>query len=126
MSKTLRRCETFNDFHEALPYSEVKSTAKSVGKWVWLNYWPKGKRVKRGAMADSLSQSQLELDLTAKQRLSARRTHQIRKDATRERLIAAIGELTAQGKRVTKAAVARVSGVGRQTIYDNFTDLFHI
>ena len=124
MKVVLSRSETFNDFHEALPYNEVKSTAKSVGKWVWLKYWPEGKRVRRGVMGDSLKKSQIELDLTTKQRLSARRTNQIRKDATREKIIDAIGELTAQGKRVTKAAVSRMIGISDRALRKDYSSLF--
>lgn len=34
----LSQCEKYNDFSQALPISEVKSTAKSVAKWVWQKY----------------------------------------------------------------------------------------
>ena len=125
MEMVLTKAESLNDFPQPLPYGEIKSTAKSVGKWVWDKYYPKSKRKKRGAMAESFALSDLPLDLATKQRLSARRTNENRKLATEDKIIDAIGQLTAAGKRVSKAAVARISGVGRQTIYDNFQHLFH-
>ena len=125
MEVVLVKAEGFNTFPQPLPYGEIKSTAKSVGKWVWDKYFPKARRKRRGAMAESFANSDLSLDLKARQRLSARRTNEMRRAATEEKIIEAIGRLTATGQKVTKAAVARLSGVGRQTIYDNFSHLFH-
>ena len=125
MQIVLVKAEELNDFPQPLPYGEIKSTAKSVGNWVWLKFFPKTKRKKRGAMVATFAKSEIPLDLPTKQRLSARRTHETRRAATEEKIIEAIGQLTAQGKRVTKAGVAKLSGVGRQTIYDNYKHLFH-
>lgn len=124
MKEVLARCEKFNDFIEPLPYGEVKSTAKSVGKWVWTKYTGSGSGKRRGAMSDQFKQSQIPMTLETKQRLSARRTHESRRTDTEAKIEAAIANLQEQGKKPTKAAVARLSGVGRQTIYDNFTHLF--
>lgn len=38
MQRVLEQCERFNTFNKPLPISEVKSIAKSVGKWTWQNY----------------------------------------------------------------------------------------
>ncbi|MGI9282162.1 MAG: replication initiation protein [Endozoicomonas sp.] len=124
MNLVLEHAENNNTFPEPLPYSEIKSTAKSVGKWVWKNYWPEGRVIRRGVMSGDFASSQLPLDLKKKQRLSARRTNELQRSATESKIIDAIGLLTAQGKKVTKAAVARVSGVGRRTIYNQYTHLF--
>ena len=124
MAIVLERCETLNTFAELLPYSEVKSVAKSVGKWVWINYWPQGRPIQRGAMAASFSQSQLPLDLKKKQRLAARRTAEIKRGNTESRIIDAIGQLTAQGERVSKAAVGRLIGMSRQKVSENYNHLF--
>ena len=125
MQVVLVKAEGFNEFPQPLPYGEIKSTTKSVGKWVWDKYFPRFKRKKRGAMEETFSKSDIPLDLPTKQRLSARRTHESRRAVTEDKIIEAIGLLTAQGKRVTKAGVAKLSGVGRQTIYDNYKHLFH-
>ena len=122
MGMTLNRCEQFNSFDPDLPYGEVKSTAKSVGKWVWTKYFVQPK-IRRGAMADMFEGCQLELDLKAKQRLAARRTNQMRRSNTENRIIEAIGQLTAQGKRCSKAAVARLVGVRREVISRHYRHL---
>lgn len=124
MELVLERCDQYNVFHEALPYSEVKSTAKSVGNFCWFKYWPTGKRVRRGLMAEELSGSELPLDLAARQRLSARRTHTVRRSATEEKIIAAIGELTRTGQKITKAVVGRMIGISRQKVSESYSHLF--
>ena len=55
MDDVLCRAESFNTFPQPLPYGEIKATAKSVGKWVWVKYWPEPgkKQVQRGAMANT-------------------------------------------------------------------------
>ena len=116
MNLVLERAESENTFDQPLPYSEIKATAKSVGKWVWQRYWPEGKRIRRGIMSDTFNGSQMPLDLTTRQRHSARRTNEIRKDATREKIIQAVGNLVAAGKRVSVRSVAAESGCSTRTI----------
>ena len=126
MNEVLARAETLNTFAQPLPYGEIKATAKSVGKWVWGKYWPEpGKKtVRRGAMAPAFEKSELPLDLRAKQRLSARYANDQRKLKTEQAIIDAIGTLTAQGKRVTKAAVSRLTGVSREAVSRYYSHLF--
>ena len=38
MIGVLHKATLYNDFTVPLPYSEIKSTAKSVGRWVWENF----------------------------------------------------------------------------------------
>ena len=125
MTIVLERCEQLNDFEQILPYSEIKATAKSVGKWVWTKYWPQGKPIRRGMMADSFAGSQIPLDLKAKQRLSARRTNETRRKSTEDKIIDAIGQITATGKKVTKAAVSRITGLHRKGLERNYGHLFN-
>lgn len=124
MEIVLCKAVEFNIFPQPLPYGEIKSTAKSVGKWVWEKYFPKGKRKRRGAMASELSNSDIPLDLAARQRLSARRTHTARRSATEEKIIAAIGELTSGGQKITKAAVGRMIGISRERLSKDYSHLF--
>jgi hypothetical protein len=124
MQVILVKAEGFNEFPQPLPYGEIKSTAKSVGKWVWEKYFPKTKRKKRGAMVETFEKSELPLDLPTKQRLSARRTHKTRRAVTEDRIIQAIGVLTAQNKKVTKAAVGRMVGLSRTQVSMKYQHLF--
>ena len=125
MEIVLCKAEEFNIFPQPLPYGEIKSTAKSVGKWVWERFFPTGKRKRRGAMASELFGSDIPLDLAARQRLSARRTHELRRSATEEKIIAAIGELTRAGQKITKAAVSRLTGIHRNTLMRSHGQFFH-
>ena len=43
---------------------------------------------------------------------------------TEEKIIQAIGILTAQGQRVTKAAVGRVAAIDRAKLYRDYSHLF--
>ena len=123
MRMTLKHCEQFNSFNPDLPYGEVKSTAKSVGKWVWTKYFVQPK-VRRGAMADMFGGCQLELDLKAKQRLAARRTNEMQRSRTEEKIIQAIGQLTAEGKRVSMRAVAKLVGVSHRNLGKHYSSFF--
>ncbi len=126
MREVLSRCEGFNEFAEALPYHEVKSTAKSVGKWVWTKYQPSydSRPVRRGLMSETFKQSDLPLSLETKQRLSARRTAETKRSGTEEKIINAIGDLTAAGKKVSKAAVSTITGIHRNSLGRNYSHLF--
>ncbi len=120
MQEVLRKSEGFNTYPEPLPYNEVRSTAKSVGKWVWTKYWPEGRPIRRGTMAETFKQSDLPLTLQTKQRLSARRTAEVKRSSTEEKIINAIGVLTGQGKKVTQKAVSQTSGLGIATVKRNW------
>jgi hypothetical protein len=124
MKEVLAKCEGYNDFAEPLPYSEVKSTAKSVGKWVWTKYTGSGSGKKRGAMAEQFKRSQLPLSVETKQRLSARRTHEAMRDSTEAKIKAAIANLQEQGNKVTKAAVARLTGITTVTLSRGYKHMF--
>ena len=122
LAAVLEKAETYNDFPEPLPHSEIRATARSVAKWVWTKYVPNDKRVRRGAMAESLAGSQIDLDLKTKQRLSARRTNETQRANTRESIIEAVGRLITAGKRVSVRALAAEAGMSTRTI-QNHKDL---
>ena len=124
MQIVLEKAEVFNEFPQPLCYGEIKSTAKSVGKWVWEKYFPAGKRKKRGAMASMLSDNDLPMDLATKQRLSARRTNQERKSSTVGKITQAIGLLRAQGTRVSQLAVSQLTGIHKNTLNRYYRHLF--
>lgn len=124
MDAVLGQCESYNTFPRPLEYSSIKSTAKSVGNFCWFKYWPEGKPVRRGVMASSFAQSQIPLTLDKKQRLAARRTAEIKRSASEDKIINAIGELTAQGKRVSQAAVSKLTGLHRNNLSRNYSHFF--
>jgi len=43
----IERAQAMNVFTEPLPWSEIKSTAKSVARWVWNRYWGKAESDRR-------------------------------------------------------------------------------
>lgn len=97
-------------FHEDLPLSSIRSTVRSVGRWTW-NRYTGNSRCHRGVM---------ELDkstpLAERQKLSAKRTHAIRHQATESKIRAACRALHDQDKPLAIAAIAALSGITRQTV----------
>ena len=124
MKLVLSRCERFNDFDQALPYGEVKSTAKSVGKWVWTKYWPDRKRVRRGVMTEYFDGLDIKPNQRGKQSEAAKRTNELQRTDTEEKIIAAIGQLTAAGKKTSMRAVAKLAGTSQQNISKHYRHLF--
>jgi hypothetical protein len=100
-------------------YNEVKNTAKSVAKWVWLNYAGDGKD--RGVMR----LANTDISLEAKQRLAARRTHEIRSNNTEKRLYSLIKkQIKLTGTLPAKTLLAELSGLSRQQITRRYIHLF--
>nr|WP_172689329.1 replication initiation protein [Pseudomonas fluorescens]ARJ57938.1 putative replication initiation protein RepA2 [Pseudomonas fluorescens] len=97
-------------FRDDLPLSSIRSTVRSVARWTW-NRYTGNSRCHRGVM---------ELDkstpLEERQRLAARRTHEVRQKATESKIRAACRELHQQAKPLAIAALARLSGLSRQTV----------
>jgi hypothetical protein len=97
-------------FCDDLPLSSIRSTVRSVGRWTW-NRYTGNSRCHRGVM---------ELDkstpLAERQKLSAKRTHAVRHQATESKIRAACSVLHHQDKPLAIAAIAALSGVTRQTV----------
>jgi len=96
-------------------YSEIKATAKSVSSWTWTSYT--GRSVNRGVM----DIGQADIPLVNKQRLSARRTHEVRKEKTQEKILAATRLLHAAKQTINRSSVAKAAGVSRQTVSRYFS-----
>lgn len=116
MDAVLQQCESYNTFPKPLEYSSVKSTAKSVGNFCWFKYWPEGKPIMRGAMAASFAESQIPLNLASRQRLSARRTNEIRRSHTDQQIDKVIQQIHDAGQKPSKRAIAKESGLGTATV----------
>lgn len=92
-----------------LPFSEVKSIARSVAGWVWRYYTGTG-RVKR-----DLAQN-MNLNLQEKQVLSATITNRQQVERTRAMIKYALVRLQASGKKTTQKAVAELTGVSLRAV----------
>ena len=93
-----------------LKLSEVKATAKSVAKWTWDKYT--GHSINRGVM----EMDDTEIPLINKQRLAARRTHEVRRKKTVERIMTGVRLLLAAKASLNRCSVAKASGCTRQTV----------
>jgi hypothetical protein len=119
------------DFSNTLPYSEVKSTTKSVSRWTWEHY-DAGAKVQRGKMG--FGETRHNYNFTApmlpeeerkrRQSLSAHLTNKHRKESTELQIKQAIERLKANGEKVTKSAVAKSAGLAREAISRNYPHLF--
>lgn len=99
-----------NGFSEDLMLSSVRATVRSVARWTWTRYVG-STRCCRGAM--ELDKS---LPLSERQRLAAKRTHDLRHKATESKIRAACRGLQERGEMLTQAAIASLAGVSRQTV----------
>jgi hypothetical protein len=118
------------DFASVLPYGEIKSTAKSVSRWTWEHY-DAGAKAQRGKMGfGETRNTNIELPMLPeeerkrRQSLSAELTNKHRKENTELKINQAIERLKANGKKVTKAGVAKLAGLAREVISRNYSHLF--
>ncbi|RMN13970.1 replication initiation protein [Pseudomonas syringae group genomosp. 3] len=93
-----------------LPQSSLRATVRSISRWTWANYWG-GSPCCRGVM-----ELDAALPLEDRQRLSAKRTHELRQRATESAIRAACRTLQGQGQKLSLTAVAVTAGVTRQTV----------
>ncbi len=118
-------------FSEPLPYSEIRATAKSVAKWTWRNY-SGTEQTNRGKMGFGETRHNFNFaapmlpkdEVKRRQSLSAQLTNKHRKESTELQIKQAIERLNANGEKVTKAAVAKLTGLHRKGIERNYGYLF--
>jgi len=118
-------------FPSVLGIGEIKSTAKSVSRWVWKHY-QEGEQVQRGKMG--FGETRHNYNFTApmlpeeerkrRQSLSAELTNKHRKENTELKIKQAIERLKANGEKVTKAGVAKITELDRAGIIRNYSHLF--
>jgi len=94
-----------------LRLSQLKATCRSIARWTWYRYTGRGSGCTRGVMRLSGS-----LPLRERQQLSSNRTHEVRRQSTKDRIVASVKALKLAGEVVTFAAIARNSGLCRQTV----------
>lgn len=101
---------TKHGFSVDLSFSQVKATVRSVARWTWNNYTG-NRRCHQGVMAMDST-----LSLTERQRQAAKRTHEMRRQATESTIRAASKRLITDGNRLTQVALSKLTGLTRQTI----------
>jgi hypothetical protein len=118
------------NFNTALPYSEVRATAKSVAKWTWSNYKPTEQK-RRGIMGYGETRHTnpeapmlTEEEIKRRQSKAAELTNKHRKENTELQIKQAIERLEANGEKVTKAKVAKMTGLHRNAISRNYAHFF--
>ena len=93
-----------------LPLSSLRSTVKSVARWTWDRYTGSGS-CHRGVMRLDKS-----LPLVERQRLAAAHAHRARQHASATKVRAACEFLRQVGQELTLTAIAKQSGLTRQTV----------
>ena len=119
------------NFPNVLAPNEVKSTAKSVSKWVWEHYQT-GERVQRGKMGFGETRHNFnfnapmlpEEERRRRQSLSAELTNKHRKENTELKIKQAIERLKTNGEKITKAKVAEMTNLDRVNLSKNYAYLF--
>ena len=119
------------DFPSVLGIGEIKSTAKSVSHWVWKHY-REGEQIQRGKMGFGETRHNYnfaapllpEEERKRRQSLSAELTNKYRKESTELKIKQAIERLKANGEKVTKAGVAKITELDRINLGRNYPHLF--
>lgn len=96
-------------FSEPLAHNELMGISKSIAKWTWRN--KDSIRVKERKM--QLDESQ---PLETRQSLGAHYSHDVRKEATQERIRASVAHLKVNGIKVTQKAITEHCGVSKNTL----------
>ncbi|WKW32513.1 replication initiation protein [Pseudomonas viridiflava] len=93
-----------------LPLSSIRATVRSVSRWTWTKYWGNSSCC-RGVMALDRS-----LPLKQRQRLAAKRTHEVRQKETENKIRVACHALHRRGEQLRLTVVAKEARVTRQTV----------
>lgn len=104
-----------------LPSYEISSTYKSVKNWTWFCYRGTGKRSPRneGAAAHLIHDG---MTIAQKQAVGAGWSNQVRRENSYNKVKNAVYDLKAQGSKLTQIAVAKLSGLTRQTVSKYLVD----
>ena len=128
---TARAMDLNVGFAVPLSFNEVCAVARSVSKWTWRHYDARHDTKNRGVLgyganrATDTERPALEAsEIRQRQKAGARYTNTARKASTEAKIKQAIAKLTLDGKKPTKASVARVSGVSRVTVSTQYGHLF--
>jgi hypothetical protein len=100
--------------HDLLPHSECKAIGKSVARWVWANH---GKR------SPSPAFSELQSWRGARGAIASAI---VKRERHEERILNAIGVLTAQGAKASMGKVAKLIGCDKSTLSRHYKHLFQV
>lgn len=120
---------SMNVYPIPLSFNEVASVARSVAKWTWRNYERVDSK-NRGVMGLGNARRRendvklTDVEIKQRQRAGAEYVNNARKADTEAAIKKAIGQLRLDGKRVTKASVAKLSGIHRNTLSRYYSNLF--
>jgi len=98
--------------HGLLPFSECKAIGKSVARWAWANH---GKRTLTAAFSELQSW---------RGALGAAAAAKVKRERREEQIVAAIGQLTAQGKIATMGKVAELIRCSKPTLSQHYKHFF--
>jgi len=106
------------EFAESLPEREVHGIAQSISQWTWErreNFKNRSGRHRRKTTDEELKQKQIQ---------SAHNTAEIKRAATEAKIKKAVDKFLREGRKITKAGIAREAGVSRQAISTYYSHLF--
>jgi len=111
----------------SLPCRELKSISNSVTGWCWKNRDKLGGKYNRGAcelepMPKDLDPDQRRVELRRRRQTGAHYMNLTQKASTRQKIKSAVDVLRFQNKPITKAAIARMTGLHRNTV-NNYASL---
>lgn len=103
---------TYNTtFSSPLPDNETRHTARSIAKWVWSRF-----------SAEEFSEIQAARGKRGGKK-GAPAAAAVKRQATEERIIAAVAYLRMKEERVTAAAVSRLAGISKSAISQHYKPL---
>lgn len=124
------KARAYNDFASPMDWNEIKHTAKSVATWVWKRAPASALRFSRVQATRGAARHERfkeEHGIVAYERAQAKAgaAGAAKKRAdTEARIIAAIGDLTTRGERISMGAVARLIGVSKPALSQSYRHLF--
>lgn len=102
-----------------LSLRELHGIGKSVSHWVWNSYHGNGHSVRRG-----ICHADPTLELSLRQQQGQAFSSRVRVNQTLTKMRLAIESLRKQAVKLTKAAIAKVSGISRSTVYRHWSVFF--
>ena len=103
------------EFAEPLPMNEVRYIAKSIAKFTW-KY--------RNTISGGYERKTTDEELKKIKVANAHQTAEIKRLATEAKIKKAIDIFLREGRRITKAGIAREIGITREAISRYYSDLF--